>query len=280
MGRLEHVRLQRLCSALNMPIYKGEIFTARDFWTFDPERGAIDVRQADGHPDNVYAEANLLASTGWDVSTSRNGPYVALTATRHRPDPTYPTIERWSVETEAIEKPIWTLPAVQTEGAAFTGAMCKYRDEIEAALREGTELPAGLVSLPNAPKVIIEMLRGVQGYEHETTKLSRTRVFNFQSPPPAGPQVFDNQKRLVYTKAQLSALEGIPVGVNFTLPDDTQDAPTNAKYVTAANQTGLESFWGYRLREQEATITGATTGEHVSTWLYAQWSMFSYQPAP
>lgn len=246
------------------PDYRGIGFNSDFNSGYDQERGLFVQINEQGVPSAVQGRMDGWKDQGYDIEVTQDGPYAFGTATRNRFSLDYNYVERWSVRSELIVKPIWTLPAVMVEADDATwDSPCSYREGIETALKDGVALAAGYGSFPVSSQVLTELRRGVEGYEHDYTVLTRTTNFDFQVPP--APLNMESN-RLVYTSAQLIANENIPAAVQFQLPTADPDAEP-------------QTIYGWRIREQTAEITNATTGTSTTSWVYAQWSTLLYTAA-
>lgn len=248
-------------------IYKGERIARRVSYEYLPDEGFFWVYYMDGTPKDIYSEAATLTSIGYDVWTSRSGPYVRLTARRNRSSAFGNQIDRWTVSSEILEKDLFSMPEAITEMSAFTAGRAYYQRGIRNALKDesnlDTQFSAG--TTPIAYKILEELRRGVEVFEHEYTILTRTRTFDRLNPFSLPENLQLNSNRTVYTTAQLQAVESIPPDVLFTLPTDPSTNPE-------------QTLWGWRIREQQAEITSSTTGVHRTSWVYAAWSTFLYTP--
>lgn len=241
--------------------YRGVRFVSWIEDQFDPETGDERVIHERGIPDDIYARANSWAANGRNVSVVRSGPYADAVIRNIRGANGALYVERWGLRTESIVKSIWSKPEVMAEMEAFGPGKAEYRKGIEDAVDSGDALGGHYLG-PEAPLVLRELRRGVEGTEHEYLVMSRTINFELNF-PPAPMQL--KSVSIIYPTASLVALENIPADILFQLPADGSSPP-------------VQTMWGWRIREQEAEITDTYIGSHQTTWVYALWSTFLYVP--
>lgn len=251
--------------------YKGAQAVRTPEYSFRQDDGMHVNQRVRGIPSTVIGFANAYKDIGWDTYVQQDGPYSDLlaTATTYRPDLNSPYIELWSIDTELVEKSLFTLPDAINEAGRFTpaeGGRAGYKKFIEDAVKNYETLSTTIFPIatwPWAHKIHEEMMRGVEVYEHEYTILTRTINFDFLYPP--GNLVL-KPTRYIYKTHEIESLEHPPASVLFKLP----------AYNEANNPN--QAMWGWRIRDQHAEITNATTGQHVTSWVYAAWSTFLYTP--
>lgn len=247
-----------------MPTYKGAAYVSKTAVGYNQDTGADLVYVETGIPNVIFSRANLWKSIGYDVTTTRIGAYVELRASRTSFSAEFPFIIQWSLSTELIIKPLWSLPKVVDEMDAFplaSGGRAGYKKGIEDAVGNKTALGTAYTGLTGAAGILAELRRGGSGYEYDYIVLKRRTSFDFEFPP--SPLALSSIKT-IYTTAQLSTNENIPANVLFDMPADPATSQAQA-------------LWGWRIRDQTASITNATTGTHETTWVYAQWSTFLYE---
>ena len=244
--------------------YKGAAFVRIPAYSFRQDDGLHVTWYERGIPSTIAGRAQDYENDGWDAYVNHDGPYSTLTATRTQSwSGSYPYITLWSLSTELVEKSLFTLPGAIGEATLFAEGAASYKKQIEDAVSSHTTLDTFTFASHDWAQIIWEeMMRGVQAYEVEYTVLTRTINFDFKEPPG---ELKLKPTRYIYTKAQLEAIEGVPADVMFTLPDDPGSNPDQA-------------MWGWRIRDQSAEITNATTGQHTTSWVYAAWSTFLYTP--
>jgi hypothetical protein len=264
-----------------MPTYIGErTFVGWTEYVYRQNDGMAFRYRERGIPSVIDGRARQYQQQGYDVYTFRDGPYSNLSAQRHWPSSSSPgVVTRWSVATEILDKSIWSKPEVIAKMETFpqaSGGWAGYRKGIEDAVDQGLDEPTWGTD-PTAASVIIELRRGAEAYEFDYLVLSRTVTFDFRNPIYGTLQLPSN--RYIYTTDTLKTNESIPSEVLFVLPNDTQGGLTHASYQSSANPTGYHSLWGWRIRDQVAEITNRQTGSHTTSWVYARWSTFLYEPA-
>lgn len=249
--------------------YGGSHGVVRVAYRFSQKEGRIQTFTEEGVPDYIMGRANSYTNNGYKTKITGSGPYWKLQA--ERPSPTNPFIERWEIRSEMLEKDLFSLPAAQREADTYPSGRADYRRNIEETAKGNQTIVEGdLESYPFALKLIQELVRGVTGYETEYTVLSRERTE--PGPLVAGPTypVQLANARYIYTTAQLQAIYNIPLSVMFTLPEvpPTHDPAKE-----------INTMYGWRVREQEASISEDYNVTTTEAFVFAQWSTFLYTPA-
>lgn len=230
-------------------------------WRYTPAEGLVEIIRERGTPTVINGLVNAYAAAGYHVGVTRPRAYMNLFAQRITVGTGSP-VQRWSVDTEILEKDIFTHPTAMTEAAAFAGGKVAYKNGIQTAFDDATALPSAYNSFPFAAKILMEKARGVEVIEHEYHILTKEQTF-----PAAAPEQLQLlSTRYIYTTDQLIALLNIPASVQFQLPD-----PGVA--------TEPQTRWGWRTREQESEIDQDYKITHRQSWVFAQWSDFLYTPA-
>lgn len=260
-------------------IYKGAKWVKNTDLAFRQDDGLHLTYNYRGIPSSIIGLANAHKDQGFDTYVFHDGPYSELTATRTEAwqSAGYQYIALWSVTHEMVEKSLFTLPTTYNadgtvarlgaiaEASLFDadfGGNAGYKKEIEDAVADRSALDSGMFSgFETAFIIHEELMRGVQTYEHEYTVLTRTLNFDFQQPPSEKLKLLSN--KYIISTSQLSNWYGLPADVKVQLPSDSATA-------------GTQRQWGWRIRDQSAEITNATTGQHRMSWVYAEWSTFLY----
>lgn len=252
--------------------YTGEAFVRHKDVRYSQDTGFAVSYREQGIPSHIIGREADYQRAGYDTLVTGTGPYRQLIAWHNIHSALYGAITRWTIATETVEKPIWTLPAVKAEADAYsytdpngqllTGPAA-YRKGIEEAANTRTSLGAAYAAQTVAANVHQELLRGVQAYEHDYTILTRNLTFD----PRKQPRTIQlGSTRYIYTTAQLEAQASIPAQVMFELPTD--------------GAADVQAMWGWRIRDQEAEVNLGQTSTHRTSWVYANWSTFLYTAFP
>lgn len=249
-----------------MSEYRGRtLFNKSIQITFTPGQGTVSRTVMGGPAVRMKGLERLFRSQGHDTAYRGLGKAGELEVTRNLaltpsgralPDP-----DRWGLTTEVITQDLFALPKIATEANTFGGTdgPKDFRDQIEDAVKDGTDLEGSIATSAIAQATWDELRRGTDSYETETLVLSRTRS---TATTVSRSAILSNAD--IYTTSNLANTFGIPSSVLFNLPDNPGDTPTNAA-------------WGWRISDQSLDAAGQFTKfEDVLSWKFAAWSTFYY----
>lgn len=254
-----------------MPTYGGSHGVVKIGYRFSQNEGYIQTFIEEGVPSYIQGRILSYSNNGYRVSQTGSGPYWRLQAERPAPVQGINFMERWEIRSEMLEKDLFSLPAAQQEADTYPSGRADYRRNIEETAKGNQTVVEGdLESYPFALKLIQELVRGVTSYETEYTILSRERTEPGPQAAAATLPVQLANARYIYTTAQLQALYNIPLDVMFTLPT----VPSSFDPVSEIN-----TMYGWRVREQEASISEDYNVTTTEAFAFAQWSTFLYTAA-
>lgn len=236
-----------------------------------------------GGQSEIDGLINAYMTDGWQFTVETEPPYKKLYASRAASTPTATTdfYDRYRIRKEKVEKSIWTMDSVQTEGATYTGfavddegnatqtGFGAYRFNLEKAV-SGTFTPGvaqaflnsnfPIATYPVAHDVYREISRGVEAFEDEYISLTRERVVSTAYASQL--QLANENASYIYTTAQLQAVFDIPEFNGIEWPAEGSAIPNTQ--------------WGWRSRNQEVRYAGDLRVEIIQDWVWSAWSTLIY----
>lgn len=230
----------------------------------DPQTGTTWTQEFEGTQDGVLAVGTVLLAAGARVGYSIKGGVNVCTARWARdpnidPGDEVPT-ERWQIDLDAYQIPIFQAPAVFRDAQAYAGGAALYRTEMLAGVDAGTANPYGATI---RGQVYDLLCKGVDYWETSRPVIRLNRSFTTSYPTRL--TVYSDERPPCYVRATLISTYSIPSAFQSQIPaDPSGTVPTG-------------TAWAWKLRQQSSGYTPATRRwEETLEWDLALWSTYLY----